>query len=363
MTAVSYSSSYRVQIDTKIEQVDQAAWNGLCSERPFATVHWLRFLEKIMVDYQPSYVQLWQDGQLMAGAICQPQRHFYLSAYLKNRTLQKIAGRGLAMLPPFASTLPLFLRDGLLMHPDADTAVWLPMLLGEVEKASRKRWAPFTYLGNLHPEQAEQIKQSTYTVIPILQDSYINVDWPSYDAYLTHLKAKRRKIVKVSLERAAKAGVVVSETDFSSPLVPQIAQLIRGVADNHANAFLYQPDFLQQTHSHLNHDDYHVLIATIQDKLVGCATLFCNGDEISAKWTGLDYTLNRKTYTYHALVIHVVQKSIELGAKRLDIGPTSYTLKRQLGGTFADRFAALKIGLRPLNAAFHAITNRPSSTD
>ena len=355
MTAVSY----HVKTDSAMEQVDQMAWDSMCANRPFATAKWLLLLEKTMADYKPSYLQLWNGDRLVAGAVCQPQRHFHLSAYLKNPLLHKVASKTLAVLPPFASTLPLFLRDGLLVHPEADTAVWLPLLLREIEKEARQRWAPFTYLGNLRPQQSSLIGQGSYTIVPILQDSYINVEWQSFDAYLTHLNAKRRKIVKVSLERAEKAGVRVEETDFSSPLTPKISQLIRGVAENHDNVFLYRPDFLHLTHGHLHSDDYTVLVACIQDKLVGCATLFRSGEEVAAKWTGLDYELTRKTYTYHSVVIHVVKKAIELGARRLDIGPTSYVLKRQLGGTFEDRFAALKVGIRPLNAAVQVVTNRP----
>ena len=354
MTAVSY----HIKIDTKIDQIEQAAWDGLCGQRPFATVHWLQLLEKTVADYQPRYIQLWQDGRLMAGAMCQPQRHFHLSAYLKSPILHKVASKALAMLPPFACTLPLFLRDGLLVRPEVETAVWLPLLLDEVEKASRQRWAPFTYLGNLNAWQNDIVEQKSYTTIPILQDSYINVSWDSYEAYLRHLTAKRRKNVLVATERAESAGVVVQEAEYSAALLPKMEALIRGVATEHDNTFLYRPNFLHHAHDHLKREDYRVLIACIQDELIGCATLLRSGDEVTAKWSGLNYARTRETHAYHYLAINVVKKAIELGAKRLDIGPTTYVLKRQLGAELEDRFAALKVGIRPLNTVFHTMTNR-----
>ena len=356
MTAVSY----RVQIDSSIEQVDRVAWDSLCGKRPFATTHWLQLLEKTVAAYQPSYLQLWQGERLVAGAICQPQRHFHLSAYLKNRSLQKLAAKILAVRPPFTCALPLFLRDGLLVHPAVETAVWLPLLLGEIEKISRRRWAPFTYLGNLTPHHSVIAKQNAYTVIPILQDSYINVNWESYDAYLRHLTAKRRKNVIVATERAEKAGVVVQEADYSETLIPKMEALIRSVATEHDNAFLYCPNFLHHASAHLNSEDYRVLIACVQDELIGCVTLLRSGDEIAAKWSGLDYARTRETHAYHYLAINVVKKAIELGARRLDIGPTTYVLKRQLGAQLEDRFAALKVGIRPLNAALKSMVNRPT---
>ena len=353
--------SYRVQLDSEIEQVDQVAWDGLCGKRSFATVHWLQLLERTMADYQPNYIQLWQGDELVAGAICQPQRHFHLSAYLKNRVLQKIAAKILAVLPPYACVLPLFLRDGFLVHPEVEAVVWLPLLLREIEKVARKRWAPFVYLGNLNRSQSSVTGQGAYRPVPILQDSYIDVAWDSYDAYLSHLKSKRRKIISVYSERAKAAGVIVQEIDFSSPLVPKMEALVRSVADKHNNAFLYQPNFLYQAGRHLNPNEYCVLVACIQDDLVGCVTLLRNGDELTAKWSGLDYGRTQGSYAYHYLVINVVKKAIELGVKRLDIGPTSYVIKRQMDAHFEDRFAGLKLGIRPFNAVLQSIANRPDS--
>jgi predicted N-acyltransferase len=338
-------SGYRVQVDIEIEQVDGVAWDALCEARPFATVYWLKFLEQVLADYQPGYLQLWQGKQLVAGAICQPQRHFHLSAYLKNKSLHKMASRVLAWLPPNACLLPLFLRDGLLVHSEVETAVWLPRLLAEIKKLSRQRWAPFTYLGNLTPTQGEYGKQQGFRIVPILQDSYLDIIWDNFDDYLSHLNAKRRYRVKSYMQNAEEAGVAMREVTLVAPIAPQIEALIRGVADKHDNAFLYRPDFLQRAQAYLQPGSAHTLVACEQNEPAACITLFCSGDELVAKWSGMNYGRTHETYAYHYMMIHIIKKAIELGIRRLDFGPTSYTLKRQLGCRLEDRVAGLKVGI------------------
>ena len=355
------TTKYQVKIDTKIEQVDAVAWDAMCGERPFTNVYWLTFLEKILADYQPSYVQLWQGERLVAGALCQPQRHFYLSAYLKNRVLHKVATQALAWLPPNACALPLFLRDGLIIHPEVDTAVWLPKLLHELEKISGKRWAPFTYLGNLDPAFGDVAEQAGYAVVPILQDTQLTITWRSFEAYLAHLTSKRRKRVRTYTKRAEEAGVVVREVNLDSVMAPQIERLIYGVADKHENTFLYKPDFLAQAQAHLRPDTAATLVACIGDEAVAAITLLYSQGELTAKLTGMNYERTYDTYAYHYLMISVVKKAIALGVSRLDFGPTSYVLKRQLGALFEDRVAALKVGVRPFNAAFKRVVQRSAN--
>lgn len=339
------AKAYRVKIDAEIEQVDGAAWDALCGERPFTTVYWLKFLEQVLVDYQPHYLQLWQGERLVAGAVCQPQRHFHLSAYLKNKALHKIASQLLAWLPPNACLLPLFLRDGLLLHPGVETAVWLPRLLAEIKKLSRQRWASFTYLGNLTPALAECSAGQGFRIISILQDTYLDIAWDHFDDYLTHLTTRRRKRVKAYIRNAEDAGVEIQEMGRASSGMPQIEMLIRGVADKHDNAFLYQPDFLHRAQAYLQPESFHTLLAWDQDEPIATVTLFRSGDELVAKWIGMNYGRTYQTYAYHYLTINIVKKAIDLGIRRVDFGPTSYTLKRQLGCRFEDRAAGLKVGI------------------
>ncbi|WP_420641274.1 GNAT family N-acetyltransferase [Candidatus Leptofilum sp.] len=347
--------TYRVQVDRIIEAVDGAAWDALCGERPFTTVYWLKFLELVFLDYEPTYLQLWQGEQLVAGAVCLPQQHFHLSAYLKNKVLHNVAARALAWLPPYACVLPLFLRDGLLLHPEVETGVWLPILLAEIEKLSRQRWAPFTYLGNLSAEMGIVGQQHAFVTLPILQDTYLNIVWDNFDDYLRHLTAKRRKRVKTYRQNAQEAGVVMHEATLESSLRPQIEGLMYGVAAKHANVLLYRPDFLQRANDYLLPETVCALVACVDQEPAACITLFHSGGEMVAKWSGMNYALTHKSYAYHYLMIEIVRKAIELGVKRLDLGPTSYVLKRQLGATFEDRVAGLKVGIRPFNTLFRQL--------
>lgn len=353
--------NYRVQVDRQITQVDGAAWDVLCGQRPFTTVYWLRLLEEIIADYEPRYLQLWQGDQLVAGAVCLPQRHFHLSVYLKNKVLQKMAGQVLTWLPPSACLLPLFLRDGLLLHPGVETAVWLPLLLAEIENAAR--WAPFTYLGNLTPAQGTMAAQQAFSVVPILQDTYLDIAWDNFDDYLSHLNAKRRYRVKSYMSQAEAAGVTIQAVSLASDFAPQIEALLHSVADKHDNAFEYRPDFLQRTQAYLRPDSLHTLVACEQGEPIACITLFCSGGEMVAKWSGLNYGRTHKTYGYHFMMIHIVKKAIDLGIRRLDFGPTAYTLKRQLGARCEDRVAGLKVGIRPFNTLFQRIITSKKTED
>lgn len=359
MTAVNY----RVQIDRKIDQVDKAAWDDLSGERPFTTVYWLGLLEQVLQEYEPTYLQLWQGQQLVAGAICYPQRHFYLSAYLKNKILHKAASQVLAWLPPYACVLPHFLRSGLLLHPTTETAVWLPLLLAEIEKLSRRRWAPFTYLGNLSPELGAFSERRAFGTMPIIQDSYLDIVWDNFEDYLSHLKSKRRYLVRSYIKNAEEAGVTIQEVPLSSAFRPQIETLIRNVAEKHNNTFLYHPDFLQRADAYLQPETAHRLVCCLQGEPITCITLLCSKGVMAAKWNGMNYARTHETYAYHYMMIQIIKKAIDLGMRRVDLGPTSYVLKRQLGSHFEDRVAGLKVGIRPLNTVFQRIVAGKATQD
>jgi predicted N-acyltransferase len=142
--------------------------------------------------------------------------------------------------------------------------------------------------------------------------------------------------------RADRDDISVGHQALSMDLAPRLRQLIQNVLDRHAAAERYAPDLLPQAVRHFG-DDLHVLVAKRSGEPVGCAVMLRSGDELLAKWIGLDYRRTWDTATYHLLLVESIALAIQLGVARLRLGATAIGTKRQFGVLNEERLTAIAL--------------------
>lgn len=343
----------RIEIQHTIDQIAAAPWNELCQVQPFARQRWLRLLEATLAYYEPRYALVWQGERLVAAAICNLQRNFHLSIYLPNPLLRKIAERFLATFPPLTCTVPVYTCSGLILSPAIDPAQGMGWLLQAIKQVARQERSLLVGWNDLDPPTHHLLTQTARTAAVVLPpESYLPILWDSYEAYQAALPKKQRAEIRRVRNRAQEAGVCLSTSELKPEYESRIEQLIQTVAARHGNHYLYRPNLLQRASAVLCPDDYRLLLAWHEGEIIGCLNLLHSGNDLLVKWVGLDYPRTEPTLAYHYLMTETVAQAIAMGAKRLVLGVTTYTLKKKMGATLEPRAAALQLQNHPLNYLF-----------
>jgi hypothetical protein len=93
------------------------------------------------------------------------------------------------------------------------------------------------------------------------------------------------------------------------------------------------------------------ILVSQREHLVAAAVLLRTPRVVTFLLAGMDYSLARETGAYPLLVSEVVTEALRLGARRLELGQTSYPLKMRLGAELIPR----TMYLRALNPLGHTV--------
>ncbi len=339
-----------VQIAGKIEQIDEKEWDELCGDRPFARHRWLHLVETILDEYEPYYVQIRRHGKLEAGAVCEVQHHFHLSAYLPSRALQTIAGYFLERFPPLNCVLPIVYEPGLLVRPGADLDALIPHFLEAMNGLATRKRASFVGIASLaaHNKVWPALRQARYHSVKMPADTCMEISWSNFEDYQADLPHKKRSEFRRVRRRAQDAGVTVETSCPTPEIQPRIEELIRNVYQRHNQRNPYVPNLFCRARDILG-DDFTLLLARQRGDIIACMALLRSGDTLILKWLGLDYERTLSTFTYHLIMTESIPKAIEMGVRWLKFGSMSYVTKKLMGAILEDRFLALALRGRALH--------------
>jgi predicted N-acyltransferase len=336
----------KIDVVYSIEQVDQDEWDELCGARPFADHRWLRLTEAVVIDHSPRYILLRQDGRLVAGAVCSLRRRF------ENELLQRNAGWFLRRYPCLRCAIPVALDPGLVLRSGCDHDGLVSDLLVAIGELAAREHASFgrvDYLPSDDPAWGA-LDARGYQRLSMWAETSLEICWPSFQDYLIQLPSRKRKQIMRMQRRAEQEGIVVERLQPSTTTAPRLAHLVGNVLERHHEHERHVPDLFVKAEAILG-DDLVVLAACQENQIIGCAALLRSGDEVTAKWLGLDYSRTRDTGTYHRLLVECVAQAIDLGARRLRTGATAYETKQHFGVVTAERYGALTMTNRALNYA------------
>ncbi|MGD2216535.1 MAG: GNAT family N-acetyltransferase [Gemmatimonadales bacterium] len=281
-------------------------------------------------------------------------------------------------LPSFARVrvafcgLPVsFGRSLLRFRRGAPAAAIAELVAGELE-----RWADecdarvlcFKEFDPAEVDSLDSLAQQGYFRAPSLPFCTLPLRWPSFEAYLRAMRAGYRRQVLASLRARRRLNLSVRAVDDFGPQCPRIFQLYEQVMDRaefqleHLNLA-----FFERLNADLGSQSRAILIEQ-RGELIAAAVMLYGPTEATFLLAGIDYAQNRQCHAYLNLVTEVVADAIRSGAARLELGQTSYDLKRRHGADTFPRFLYLKcnnrVGQALLRAArgvmfpTHAFTQR-----
>lgn len=199
-----------------------------------------------------------------------------------------------------------------------------------------------------------------------LPNTYLEIRWPTLDAYLASLQSYYRSKLLRHLRRSRQAGI---RHELCEDFAAQAQLLCRQWLVVHHSAEEFQREVLTPAFYHefalrLGNRS-KVLLFYRGAELIGHALLLLDGELLRWLYFGRTARGNDSLYIYagHA----VIDTAIRLGAKRLELGLTTYPVKQDLGARAEPISFALRSPwplINPLLGLIYPLLNRvPSPRD
>jgi hypothetical protein len=185
------------------------------------------------------------------------------------------------------------------------------------------------------------LERQGYHWINSLPNTYLNILWDSPHAYRqamrSYYRSKLHKHLRRNVEEGVRHELIEDFADLADTLCRQWM-----VVHTHAKEFqreVLTPSFYRLLSQKLGKDS-KVLLFYKNDHLVGHALLLMDGDMLRWLYVGREISANDSLYIYIAYT--VIETAILLGAKKLEMGLTTYSIKQDLGAEVVPIWMAIR---------------------
>lgn len=193
-----------------------------------------------------------------------------------------------------------------------------------------------------------------------LPNTYMDIGWSSPERYRASMRSYFRSKLNKHLKRNLAVGVHHALVDDFAALAETLcAQWM--VVHTHASEFqreVLTPGFYRGLSAQMG-PLAKVLLFHRGEELVGHALLLLDGDTLRWLYVGREIAENDSLYIYIAHT--VVETAILLGAKRLEMGLTTYPIKQDLGAKVVPIKLAIRASwnvINPFVGLGYALLNR-----
>lgn len=210
-------------------------------------------------------------------------------------------------------------------------AAFMRALLGEMEAFARRTGARTLLLREFHDDElplADAAREAGYMAVPNLDDTVLEIRWPTFDAYLRALKAHYRHMIEKQTAAREGAGVRAEHVTGWTAHAETMARLFDGTASRHTALPLPGADYFRALSGV---EGQRAVLFREGDALVGFVLYFVDDDAVVSSSLGVDYACNDRAALVFNAYLEVVRAAIELGRPRIWFGRTSYPSKYRLG--------------------------------
>lgn len=214
---------------------------------------------------------------------------------------------------------------------------------------------------HLRPE----LSRHGYHWVASLPNTYLDISWPSAEAYRASMKSYYRSKLQKHLRRNAEQRVKHELVDDFSHLADQLCSqwlIVHNQADEFQREVL-TPGFYREFSEKLGTRSKALLFYR-NDQLVGHALILHDGDLVRWLYFGRNEAVNDSLYIYVANA--VVEAAIQLGAHQLEMGLTTYPIKQDLGARIMPIHMAIRAWsglLNPFVGRLYPLLNSPPTIE
>jgi hypothetical protein len=186
-----------------------------------------------------------------------------------------------------------------------------------------------------------------------LPNTYLDIVWATPDDYMASMKSYYRSKLQRHLRRNAALGMRYELREQFDDLADTLCHqwmVVHNQADEFSREVL-TPAFYRELSQKMS-GRAKVLLFFRQHELIGHALLLMDGDVLRWLYFGRNEATNDSLYIF---VGHkVIETAILLGARRLEMGLTTYSIKHDLGA----RSVPIKMALRTVIGATNGLVSR-----
>lgn len=341
---------FDVEVAERIEAFPAADWDALATgpDDLQATHAFARAVQDARVeDAAFRFVLLREAGRPVAAAAF--SRMSVRLELLSPNGLRGVVGRarqacpGLLRVPVLLGGLPVsFGQSALRIAPGTDAAAVVATLARVADDLADRLDAPlvcFKEFTDAEAGAADALGGHGYVRLPSLPGCALALRWPSFDAYLGAMRAPYRRQLRADLDARAAGGLTVRRVTAGAD-VSTLFRLYESVMDRAPYQLerLNRP-FFEALGPALG---ARALVLEHDGRAVAAAVLLVGPREATFLLAGLDYDTPPALRVYPNLVAEVVREAVASGARRLELGQTSYPLKTRLGGRPSARWLYLR---------------------
>jgi len=345
-------SRLSVHVHRHISEVDPGAWDSLLDPDDIQLSH--RFVSVCQrsdierADYRFVLIEDTLGVACVAALSCFDVRIDLLAGPQIRATaalVRRALPRFLRVRVLFCGLPVSFGRPCIRVRPDADRRRCLEALEREVERARRELDASIVCWKEFSPSEkaaVDSLPSLGYFEAASLPSCALPIRWSSFEAYVGQMRSGYRRQVREARRLARRAGLVFRTVDDFGSQCEDIHRLYGQVMDR----VDFQLERLNEAFfAELNRGlpaETRAILGECSGRLVVCAVLL-DGPQVSAfLLAGIDYERNRESAAYVNLVAEVVAHAIRRRASLLELGQTSYDIKRRLGAGTTPRALYLR---------------------
>lgn len=345
-TSETRDGRFTVRRAADITAFDPAAWDAVLDFDDLQTTH--RFIS-VCQDARveaATYRHVMVLGDGVVDAVASFSRMDVRLELLSPTPFRSLVGRARRWAPRLLRVrvafcgLPVsFGRPCLAMRRGADRAAIVSILARELQAWADETGADILCLKEFPPEEERHVASLGslgYFRAPSLPTCSLELRWTTFDGYVGAMRAAYRRQLEGTLRQRERHGLTLRTVEDFGALCPAIFALYEQVMDRAP----YQLERLNlQFFEGLNDlgPETSAVLLERQGCLTAAAILLVGPRVVTFLLAGIDYSLDRRCQAYPNLVIETVAEGIRSGATRLEMGQTSYDLKRRLGAVTEPR--------------------------
>jgi predicted N-acyltransferase len=324
-----------------IDAVDPNEWDSIVRERDVLNTHaYQTAIERSGVnDFRYSYLLFRREGTLVAH-VSVGIFTFGLDVMLQD-PLKSIFARIKRRFPSFLRVTliecghPTALGTTFALADQTDMPEILPLFNKEMERLAREQKTSLLAVRDI--SDADQklfapLLRFGYRDTPNMANTLLHLPQKTFEQYLDDLVARRRREIKQRMKVFEAEGCTVEKIYDFAGCAEQLHSLW---VQTFRQATEYQREVLTVEYfrgmAKLLGKRAFVLLCRKGGRPIGFTMLLDAGDTLISTYCGLDYELNRSTYTYFVLFYRSIAEAISMGKEWLELGITNYNPKIEVG--------------------------------
>jgi predicted N-acyltransferase len=267
---------------------------------------------------------------------------------------------GFFRVPVAFCGLPVsFGQSSLRIRPGADAPAIAGLIAEELERWAQStgtRMLCFKEFATRELPVVETLAEHGYFRAPSMPSCTLPITWRTFEEYVGAMRAGYRRQILASLRARDRMGLTVTLVRNWEAQAARIFPLYEQVME-HAPFQLERLNlsFFQSLATDLG-DETSALLVERDGALLAAAVLLHSRSTLHFLLAGIDYARHRQCQSYLTLVAEIVAQAIRQGAKRLELGQTTYDLKGRLGAETSPRWLYAKCPQQAVHIMLRAAT-------